>query len=678
LLQGVQRVDSDEGLKLILTDVGFMVIPRTGIETMQRGPLMGEETFIREIMGTITNCYSAGWFSLPLIYLANRLLGKRLMNTLPIANLNPHGVNHRAWIDIDTLTEFGNHFGAALQAESNKTPQAVREDFLRRVLSSFVSTDHGLAKNSFDQEHLQKTLAESPALNRILEGRLSEEGVQHLTRLLEPASEMGQGVYPLESRVHQVLKQEGRVFASPDEKRLALNRKRIELGEALQKKAEKSDDGKRFLEGLLDVAKAHGLSDNVHFRPSQTWKDYPRGFLATWTQAKINPEGYSVRNKRLADALGQLKIFLEQFGDRVLSDPEQGNPLQAFDKISKEEVGRALLDNAHGLLPHVTRARWGLSVLPVLVNVAVSMSVAFLNNWRTQQKSGGKAYFPGRGASPSSQPGMTRYGTVPPLYAAVPPYPGIPPAAGPSRPVVLPARQPPPRFGAGFALPKPNTFLAWHDFEHVGVTTVKQTFLFFHAIVLSRILAGLDRSRKEAQESPDQPLSWAEPREHALRDLTGGVLWFFGINTAQNIALKLWNPNKIFGDKPWHQRFHLGDLIRSELPSIQQLDDRLKQGLALLKTAQEKGRLTPERHQEELIRLTERFNKLKNFRNLSTGIGWMFSFLSVGVGIIMLNIWLTRRSDERRRQREQTLSLLSPPAVNPYTQPYASPSYPYY
>lgn len=224
-----------------------------------------------------------------------------------------------------------------------------------------------------------------------------------------------------------------------------------------------------------------------------------------------------------------------------------------------------------------------------------------------------------------------------------------------------------PRFGTALSLPKPDAFLSWHDFQSVGVTTVKQSFLFFHVALLSRILAGINRSRQEARESPEQTFSWAEPREHALRDLTGGVLWFFGINTAQNIALKLWNPNQIFGDKPWYQRFHLGDLIRSELPSIQQLDDRLKQGLALLKTAQENGHLTEEQHQEELTRLTERFSKLKNFRNLSTGVGWMFSFLSVGVGIIMLNIWLTQRSDGRRRKHQQAESGGFSPTVNNYS-----------
>lgn len=399
LLQGVQRIDSDEGLKLILTDVGFMVIPRTGIETVKRGPIMGQETFIREITGTATNCYLAGWFSLPLIYLANRLLTNKLMNTLPFVNLNPHGINHRAWIDIDTLTEFGNHFGEALQAESNQTPQTVRQDFLRRVLSSLVSTDQGLAKNSFSQNHLQKAVSENTALSRILEGRLSEDGIRRLISLLEPTSEMGKGVYALEEQTHQGLRQDKRVFASPEEKRLALNRKRIELSEALQKRMETSGEGKRFLETLLNVAKEHGLSDKVHFLPSQPWKHYPRGSIATWTQARINPEGYSIRNKQLADALLQLKAFMEQFGDRVLSDPEHGTPLKTFDVLSKERVGHTLLDSAHGLLPHVARARWGLSILPVLANVAVSLSIAFLNNWRTQRKLGGKAYFPGKSAS---------------------------------------------------------------------------------------------------------------------------------------------------------------------------------------------------------------------------------------------------------------------------------------
>lgn len=166
----VESIDSNKLTELVVTDVGAMVIPRTVIEYKQRGSDAGRETLIREVSGTVANCFLSGWmgaWALKLLKNPTSWLGKRL---------NALGMRHDAWIQNKHLTRFGEEYARILQDETIQTSEDAMRAWARQLLDGLESTD-GLAK----MEAFQK-LSESPA-------RLTGSAKERLMSLLLDGSQ---------------------------------------------------------------------------------------------------------------------------------------------------------------------------------------------------------------------------------------------------------------------------------------------------------------------------------------------------------------------------------------------------------------------------------------------------------------------------------------------------------
>ena len=91
-LTGVLRtLDTNAMANAAVLDVGTMVIPRTYFDTKDRNKYAGGETFIREICGTLINCFAAGAFGVLISKAANKLVNKNVK------------INTNSWFSEDSL-----------------------------------------------------------------------------------------------------------------------------------------------------------------------------------------------------------------------------------------------------------------------------------------------------------------------------------------------------------------------------------------------------------------------------------------------------------------------------------------------------------------------------------------------------------------------------------------------
>lgn len=76
LTKSLMLIDTNPMVNAAAVDVGFMVLPRTAIDTKKRNKFAGFETFFRELTGTIIMCFSAGPVSYLMAKLYNKVIDK--------------------------------------------------------------------------------------------------------------------------------------------------------------------------------------------------------------------------------------------------------------------------------------------------------------------------------------------------------------------------------------------------------------------------------------------------------------------------------------------------------------------------------------------------------------------------------------------------------------------------
>lgn len=127
-LTGVLRtLDTNAMANAAVLDVGTMVIPRTYFDTKDRNKYAGGETFIREICGTLINCFAAGAFGVLISKAANKLVNKNVK------------INTNSWFSEDSLALLKH----AWDNSGNKTQR-----YVENVLDAITGYD-GTKKTEF-------------------------------------------------------------------------------------------------------------------------------------------------------------------------------------------------------------------------------------------------------------------------------------------------------------------------------------------------------------------------------------------------------------------------------------------------------------------------------------------------------------------------------------------------
>jgi len=234
----------------------------------------------------------------------------------------------------------------------------------------------------------------------------------------------------------------------------------------------------------------------------------------------------------------------------------------------------------------------------------------------------------------------------PSLFPKALPTPGTKPAAQPGS-----ATQPnqAPHFGGpvNSGLSTYQKLLHKMDFRSFGTSYLNQIQVIYAGCIGWRLVAANERRK----DSPTK--SWNEVRENALRDSMGYLFWFFATPMLQRgilsyvtkkhnpaIGNSLYEVNKeVANGKGFIGRLKAWNpLYRVDIPSSEQVKNQKEQALQHLRSG------------TEAYQKTEAyFNKLSKYRNVATGLGLINTILLIGIGINLLNFYLTRKNMERRK-----------------------------
>jgi hypothetical protein len=189
------------------------------------------------------------------------------------------------------------------------------------------------------------------------------------------------------------------------------------------------------------------------------------------------------------------------------------------------------------------------------------------------------------------------------------------------------------------------------DFNHgIGQSTLPHCQVIYAACIASRFVGALQRR------------SWNEFRETLFRDPAGWTLWFYATPMIHRgfvrwlapkelqpalLGRKEYTPGKgIWKPLKWLNA-KLNPLAWWELPSAKQIAERLEQSLHAL--AEQCGGKETELFRKGEKALQSYFGKVKLYRNLASFFGLILSVLSLGVGINLINMALTRRNVQAKK-----------------------------
>ncbi len=226
-----------------------------------------------------------------------------------------------------------------------------------------------------------------------------------------------------------------------------------------------------------------------------------------------------------------------------------------------------------------------------------------------------------------------------------------------------------PQFGGGLsaAPAKAGRLLEKLDFTAVGASPVAQIGLIFSSLIAWRLLAANERRRASVSKR------WNELRENLMRDLLGFAFWFLGVPVLQRLylaAVSHRNPRlkgvliqhvKAESQKPkgllqWISAWN--PLTNRYIPSSQQVKDQMRLALQSLEKAG-LGKNHPAYRQTQADYL-----RLVKHRNFATALGLGSTILLLGVGINLLNFYLTRKNMATDSPTASQPGPISP--VNPF------------
>ena len=201
---------------------------------------------------------------------------------------------------------------------------------------------------------------------------------------------------------------------------------------------------------------------------------------------------------------------------------------------------------------------------------------------------------------------------------------------------------------SNIVLPKIGRFMKTFDFHTPGDTWVKQSMLIYICIISSRLLAA--RSNNERLETP-------------RRDPLGWYSWFFGMPLfEQGLILLMTHKNPEVrqlllrkvkaGKSKWDKFKHfINPTGRYVQTSLQQLNQRKTQ---IVDQMLAKG-ASP----DTVKNIKNLFSKASLTLNLTSFFSLMFTIFTLGIGINILNIAMTRKSMSKNTQ-PQTFNAAPP------------------
>jgi hypothetical protein len=231
--------------------------------------------------------------------------------------------------------------------------------------------------------------------------------------------------------------------------------------------------------------------------------------------------------------------------------------------------------------------------------------------------------------------------------------PVLPPHSSDIQPKPLSPRASGLKFGGGLPSASPvvaRRVLEHLDFTAVGASPVKQIAVIFSSLITWRLLAANERRRASTAKR------WNELRENLMRDLLGFAFWFLGVPVLQRLylgAVAQKNPKlkdilirhvqadakKPEGVLAWLQANN--PLNNRYIPSSQQVKDQMHQALSSL----EKAGMGPKHAAYGQTQAA--YLDLIKHRNLATALGLGSTIMLLGVGINLLNFYLTQKNVTR-------------------------------
>jgi len=638
LRSSVLGLEENTQLGLVFTDLAGMTIPRTTIEWKKRGAFCGQETFFREFTCVLANTFMTGW------------LGNLAYRFLRSPYLNPLGMDHKAWIDAKSLSAYQDVLKELMASSKINSSLQLQKAFLQTVFQRLQSTD-AIAKLSsqelknlgvFDFSHYfpDKGMFSKAHVDQLVETYLHgypssgkdnsftqrafnvEELVHNRIKDTVYQHEVDKAVHKatakfLEERPAKLSANEKMLlsFIQTDARSKALEEQKLAVRRLIRRGIFIQE--KPFMKALYDFAVTEGkMSDHVSL---------------------LDAKGGRLVSQSMSDWLSKTKYFMEEFLNRTLADPTSGRiPAKT---LPLDRIKRQLLAKQKGvwafvspkasddLLTYAYRSKFFISVIPLAIMTSFGFSMVYINNWLTRRRTGGRIFFPGEEALLEQERRQHQKGGTKPTFGHAP-----------------------------YLLKK------W-DFENLGTSTVGQSKFIYTWIILSRWW---------------KARTWNELRENMRRDALGWYFWFMGsplmqIGLATLVVPQISPAAKhfILSKIPTHNENPFQQLTKAiinpynvwHIASDKQIAQRKEQILSAMK-AQGKNQVA----MNSVKKLFETTRMLRTTFMSTFGIA--FSTAMIGIGIMFINIALTRKDVRKNR-----LGYTQPPPETPSPQPFRKPEY---
>ncbi|MBX2861303.1 MAG: hypothetical protein KTR14_08710 [Vampirovibrio sp.] len=438
----MEAIDSSKVVELFIMDVMGMVIPRTGVEAVERNSTIAWETFSREMMGLINlTIMSGAILAGSMGMFSNSHVNKAL-------GLNPKGTHFASWIHAKTFSVLDQLLHDTLQDPAIKTGAAVREKLLDKLLRRLIVSDPQLSHQVFS--HL-------PEDHPIRNGYLTEEALTALKHWFGAASDKVGEASSIHSKIKptditvKIAQQVADHVKTVKGDRYILEKYKA-MNDTAFNKVLKNAAWQQWIKGSAIAKK-----DPSQARLQKLLKTYLRlPDIGVSQQVNIlkdtadealhhikNGSAETLLGGKSTDALfTETKYFLEQIVDRAFADregkfytgdldaPHHETGLSWRDTVKqtlyeghanghgflKKKLGWLLPQETDGLVPHYTKAKRLITWLPFSITMAVGFGTMFVIHWVTKNNHQGHVFFPGeinptdyfKSISQKSEPGQSK------------------------------------------------------------------------------------------------------------------------------------------------------------------------------------------------------------------------------------------------------------------------------
>lgn len=369
MVKSIEWVDQTPIRQLLLAGIFGMTTPRVILEWRERGRDMVIETLFRELTGDISMVFLSGWMgSLAAGVASTKAIQGWMNKSYPGIKMDwrKHQVNGKS---METL---GNLFIHELNegAKNQKTVQQVKESFINNIfdrlrLSSRDNAAHVLKGLDAELDALAKndssvtSIRSSQFSHELTEGRLK--------------SRMGNGLAKkvLEANSDEALNEILKSFMTETE--LA------ELDAKIKAKPNKKFGLRGIKVDMIESAMANGATTFSH--KTTTLKS-----LLQETQSMVSQFfDPSLKKFNLGDADSVVTADTAKQVQEFLTGP-------ADQKMTWFK--RLIPKKSKGLLNYMMGAKTWLMVVPLTLALGITISEAFINNWLTKRRHGGKVFSP--------------------------------------------------------------------------------------------------------------------------------------------------------------------------------------------------------------------------------------------------------------------------------------------